>query len=766
MGHDKQWRRAHIEVRGAVQGVGFRPFVYRLASELDLTGWVNNSVQGVLIEVEGPLERLERFLERLRAEKPPQARIQEIESEWRDPAGSDAFTIQESDTVGDKIAFVLPDIATCRDCLREIFDPDDRRHRYPFANCTNCGPRFTIIEALPYDRPNTTMQVFAMCARCRKEYEDPFNRRFHAQPNACPACGPQLELWGPEGHVLGERDEALHQAAAALRDGKIVAVKGLGGFHLMADARNDRSVRELRRRKDREEKPLALMAPSLELVRALCEISELEEQWLTSPEAPIVLLERKQRAADEITPSVAPGNPYWGFMLPYTPLHHLLMAELGFPAVATSGNLSDEPICTDEQEALERLGGVADSFLVHNRPIARHVDDSVVRVMAGRPVMLRRARGYAPLPVRLAERPPPTLAVGAHLKSSIAVSVEGNAFISQHIGDLETAQARDTFEKAVGDFHKLYGLEPQIIACDAHPDYVSTRYAEALGKPLIRVQHHHAHMLSCVAEHDLKAPILGVTWDGTGYGGDGTVWGGEFLTVSDAGYERVAHLERFRLAGGEQSVKEPRRTALGLLYQLYGGRAFEMDELPPLQACSAEELTVLRQMLERGLNAPRTSSAGRLFDAVGSLVGLRQRATFEGQAAMELEFAVDTDHDQDQYPFAIMRSNGKDSFIVDWGPMIEAILEDLKGSVPVGKIAACFHGTLVEMIVSVACKLEIPVITLTGGCFQNRYLTERAVRRLSDEGFQAYVHQQVPPNDGGVALGQILAAARASRTEG
>jgi hydrogenase maturation protein HypF len=541
----RQYRRLRISIRGAVQGVGFRPFIYRLASESRLAGWVNNSSRGVIVEVEGSEEQLQSFLLRIDREKPPRSYIQSLESSFLDPAGYTRFEIRESDDTGEKSVIVLPDIATCSECLQEIKDPSNRRYQYPFTNCTNCGPRFTIIEALPYDRPNTTMKRFEMCGKCLAEYENPLDRRFHAQPNACPACGPHIELLSGDGTVLGSHHEALFKTSAALADGSIVAVKGLGGFHLMADARNNAAVRRLRERKHREEKPLALMYPTLESIRADCEVSDLEQRLLGSPESPIVLLRRKPAIGNPQSPSslIAPGNPYLGVMLPYTPLHQLLMSELGFPIVATSGNLSDEPICIDEHEALGRLKEIADLYLVHNRPIIRHVDDSIVRVMMGRELVLRRARGYAPLPVQLSRPAVPALAVGAHLKNAIAASTGDDIFISQHIGDLETREAFDAFERVIHSFRQMYELELEMVACDKHPDYLSTQFAKQCGLQVVTVQHHYAHILSCMAENQLQEPVLGVSWDGTGYGPDGTVWGGEFLHVP--GSPRDAEDDRF-----------------------------------------------------------------------------------------------------------------------------------------------------------------------------------------------------------------------------
>lgn len=774
-------KRVHITVRGAVQGVGFRPFIYRLATEMGLPGWVLNSPQGVFIEVEGVKPQLDTFLLRIKKEKPPRSFIQSLEFSFLDPVGFTRFEIRHSDGDGEATALVLPDIATCSDCKREIFDPVNRRHLYPFTNCTNCGPRFTIIESLPYDRTSTTMKKFEMCEECRREYENPLDRRFHAQTNACPSCGPRLELWDERGRLLSTHHGALLEADQAIRAGQIVAVKGLGGFHLLVDARNEEVVVRLRQRKHREEKPFALMFPSLDSVRECCTVTELEERLLLSPESPIVLLRRKSSTphASRQTPhfaiasSVAPRNPYLGIMLPYTPLHHILMTQVGFPVVATSGNLSDEPICTDEHKAVERLQGIADLFLVHNRPIARHVDDSIVRVMIGRELVLRRARGYAPLPVRLKGPAPPVLAVGGHLKNTVAITAGNNVFISQHIGDLETQEAFEAFRKIIGSFQTLYHTRPERIVCDMHPDYFSTRYAKEQVPPLVMVQHHHAHVASCMAENELEGRVLGVSWDGTGYGPDGTIWGGEFLLTDEILFRRVASFRKFRLPGSASAIKEPRRTAIGMLHEIFGNAIFERDDLPPLRSFTISERALLRQMLSKGLNSPLTSSAGRLFDAVASVVGLRQRINFEGQAAMELEFAIEDERTDGVYPFQVREvveaihesplQNESPLQIVDWEPMVRDILTDLKRGIPVGTISAKFHNTLVEMILSVAHRIGEKRVVLTGGCFQNRYLTERAVHRLEAEGFRSYWHQRIPPNDGGIALGQIFVAVEATK---
>jgi len=749
--------RARAVVRGAVQGVGFRPFVYRLAKELDLTGWVSNSAQGVVIEVEGGGSALRDFLVRIEREKPPQAIIQSLQFSFLDAAGYRDFTIRNSEEKGAKTVLMLPDIATCAHCVMEIFQPSNRRHRYPFTNCTNCGPRFTIIEQLPYDRPNTTLKKFAMCTLCEREYHDPADRRFHAQPNACPSCGPRVEFWDSGGNILAHHEAALHLAVEDIRDGKIVALKGLGGFQLLADARNESVVKQLRNRKQRPDKPFALMYPSLEMAREHCRISELEERLLLSPEAPIVLV---QRWSPPLAPSIAPGNPYLGVMLPSTPLHHLLLRDLGFPVVATSGNLSDEPICTDEHEALERLGGIADFFLVHDRPIVRPMDDSVTRMVRGREMVLRRSRGYAPLPVHLKDPLSCVLAVGAHLKNTVALSIGHEVFISQHTGDLETSQAHAAFRAVAADLPRLYEVTPEIVACDLHPDYLSTKHAAQLAAQadarLHPVQHQWAHVLSCMAENEVEFPALGVAWDGMGYGPDGTIWGGEFLLAGEKSYERVAHFRQFRLPGVEAAIKEPRRAALGVLFEMGGAAALDQKDLVPIRDFSEGDFALIRQMLIKESHPPITSSVGRLFDAVASITGLRQQITFEAQAAMELEFAIQPCVCE-AYSFEIKSTAPS---VVDWRPMIAEMVEDVQRGLSVGVISAKFHNALVEIIVTVARHVGQTRVVLTGGCFQNRYLTERSVQRLLEEGFRPYWHQRVPTNDGGLALGQIVDAAR------
>lgn len=779
-------QRIYIAIRGAVQGVGFRPFIYRLATDLKLCGWVKNSAQGVFIEAEGPPALLTSLVLRIEKEKPPRAVIQSLETSFLEPVGYTDFTIRHSEESGVKSAFILPDIATCADCREEIFTPGNRRYHYPFTNCTNCGPRFTIIQALPYDRPNTTMRKFVMCKECQAEYENPLDRRFHAQPNACPVCGPHLELWDRQGKRLADAEAALQESVRLIRQGHILAIKGLGGFHLVVDARNEDAVRLLRRRKNREEKPFASMYPSVDAVKKHCQVDSIEERLLGAPEAPIVLLHQRaspdagratgsDATAENLSSLVNPHNPYLGIMLPYTPLHHLLLAELKFPLVATSGNISDEPICIDEYEALARLGNIADFFLIHNRPIARHIDDSIARVCLGRELILRRARGYAPLPISAQEKMPPVLAVGAHLKNTVAIAIENNMFVSQHIGDLTTEKAFAAFQESIRNFAELYDFKAQAVVCDLHPDYLSGKFAHSLGLPVVAVQHHYAHVLSCMAENQAASPVLGVSWDGTGYGTDGSIWGGEFLKVTEDGFARIAHLRSFCLPGGEKAIREPKRIALSLVYEICGAALWHEATpytrilAPLLDSFSTAERKILPTILAQKLNAPVTSSVGRLFDAVASLAGIRHTATYEGQAAMELEFALDGIVTTDSYSFALQDANRNSvtwpsapslcfPLICDWEPVIVAILQDLLQGVAAGVISARFHNTLAQLILTLAKISGLQRIVLNGGCFQNKYLLENAVQSLRANGFQAYWPQRIPPNDGGIAIGQLCAA--------
>jgi hydrogenase maturation protein HypF len=753
--------RRYIRLAGQVQGVGFRPFVYRLANELNLKGQVRNGTQGVEIDIEGATAAIDNFIRRLDDDKPVQASIETKNIKALNPVGYSEFKVSESTNANRKTAGVLPDMATCPECLAEIFDPDNRRFRYPFTNCTNCGPRYSIIETLPYDRDNTTMRAFPMCDDCRAEYEDPADRRFHAQPNACPVCGPHLELWDHAGKIMGLHDAALTAACDIIRDGRILALKGLGGFQLLVDARNDKAVERLRARKARQEKPLALMYPNIESIRDACEVSTIEQEVLLSYQAPIVLLKNKRLKANrsfKIAASAAPGNPYSGIMLPYTPLHYLLMRELGFPIVATSGNYSEEPICIDEYEALERLGDIADFFLIHNRPIARQVDDSVVTVMDNQPVVLRNARGYAPASIYLNRTLPATLAVGAHLKNSIAISNGHKIILSQHIGDLVTRQAHDAFARTIDSLSGIYDFQPEYVAADRHPDYLSSRYAEQIAGHHKTVQHHYAHVLACMADNKLQKTVLGVAWDGTGLGMDGTIWGGEFLVADQHSFTRAAHLKYFRLPGGEKAVREPRRAALGLLYEIYGDRLFNSRNIEPLRTFAPAELKILRDMLQRKVNSPATSSAGRLFDGVSSLLGFKHVNNFEGQAAMMLEYAAMETNISKCYEFDI--DSGSRPYVIDWRPIIEGILSDMEKGINKNIIAARFHNTLTEMIVQTASLIGEKDIVLTGGCFQNKYLTELTIKKLQKSGFNVNWHNNIPPNDGGIAVGQILAGHR------
>ena len=742
--------------------MGFRPFVYRLARAMRLGGWVCNSSQGVTIEVEGDPDAVHQFQERLCNELPFPAKIEHYQAEQVACEGESGFRILPSKAEGDRLVPILPDLAPCPACLQELFDPSNRRYRYPFINCTHCGPRFSIIEGLPYDRPQTTMKTFTQCDECQHEYEDPGDRRFHAQPNACPVCGPYLSFYNAQQKCLSTHDDALMQAVEAIREGYIVAMKGVGGFHLVVDAQNAIAVSRLRLRKLREEKPLAVMYPSLEAIEQTCMTNSLERERLQSPQGPIVLLRRS--AIDEwfLAHGIAPNNPLLGCMLPYSPLHHLLMAELGFPIVATSANRSDEPICIDNQEAFERLANIADYYLVHNRPIARPVDDSVVRIVEGRELLIRRSRGYAPLPISIDAQAPPTLSVGAQQKNTVAINIGSQILLSQHVGDLDNPASLQTFEEAIHSLSSLYPNSVQHVVCDLHPDYASTRYAQQKAVQRHSLQHHYAHILACMAEHRLEEPVLGVAWDGTGYGEDGTIWGGEFLQADWNGYRRAAYFRNFRLPGGEVAVYDLRRSALGVLLECYGESAFEHNEIGVIQALDSNDIRVLRQLIRHGINCPYTTSMGRLFDAVASIAGLRTKVSYQGQAAQELEWAIDLDAPAQSYAFELRReSNEPDApYVIDWAPMVADIVKDVINDVSTGAIALRFHETLIEIICHVSVLLNAPKVALGGGCFQNAYLLSHSVQRLRQAGREVYWPHKVPPNDGGIALGQAAWAAK------
>lgn len=751
-------RRWAIAVRGVVQGVGFRPFVYNTATSCGLAGWVQNEADTVRIEIEGPLGDLERFLESLRHSPPPQARIDSLEVSERpcQNGASGLFEIRTSPDAGTPRPTIPADLATCPECLQEIRTPGERRYRYPFTNCTNCGPRWSIIERLPYDRPRTSMALFKMCPACEAEYHNPADRRFHAQPIACPECGPMLQLLDHDGTELALEDEALECSVAALRAGQILALKGLGGFQLIVDATNPQAVARLRERKHRVDKPFALMMVSLDEVRRRCEVSEEEARALASPQAPILLLKQKADQATDIAEAVAPGNPYLGVMLPYAPLHHLLLAELRRPVICTSGNLSEEPMAITPEDALERLGSIADALLVHNRPIVRPVDDSVARVGPEGLQVLRRARGFAPLPIRLGFEGPTILAVGGHLKNTVALSLGSQVVLSPHIGDLDNVLSVDVYQRAIADLVDFFQVVPDAIACDLHPDYASTRHAESLaagwGVPLVRVQHHHAHIAACMAEHRLDGPVLGFSWDGTGYGTDGTVWGGEVLECEGAEFRRYAHLRTFSLPGGDRAAREPRRSALGLLYELFGDQAAEQVAT----WFDRSESKLLVSLLKRSVQCPRTSSMGRLFDAIAALCGLPAVISFEGQAAMALEFAADKEQEE-AYPLPVVEG---EAAVIDWEPLVRALIRDRAAGEPVAQISARFHNALAELAVATARRWGGRNVVLTGGCFQNALLTGWVRQRLLDAGFSVHLHHQVPPGDGGIALGQVFVAAK------
>jgi hydrogenase maturation protein HypF len=771
--------RLRVEVDGTVQGVGFRPFVYRLARELELAGWISNKSDGLLIEVEGEAGAVETFLHRLETDAPASARVETLMTAVIPAQGGISFSICPSTGSGQRTLVIPPDLATCLDCRRELADPTDRRFRYPFLTCTQCGPRFSLLTAIPYDRPNTTMAGFGLCSACRTEYEDETDRRFHAEPIACPACGPHVILWDEEGRDVAGGDEALRKAAALIREGFIVAVKGLGGFQLWVDAGPEEAVQRLRSRKRRPDKPFALLFPSVESVRASCVLSPEEETFLRSPQAPIVLVRKRQEA--DLAEAVSPGNPYIGAMLPATPLHYLLMEDLQRPVVATSGNRSEEPIVIDEREALIRLKGIADAFLVHNRPIARPVDDSVIRVLPAGPdpkakmnvVLLRRARGFVPQAIRLGENmhqgrtSDPVLAVGGHLKNTVAMLCGDRVVMSQHVGDLSTVEAVLAFRQVVDDLQRLLQVAPQTIACDRHPDYRSSVFARelaaALSVPLVPVQHHHAHVASCMAEHGIDGEVLGIAWDGAGYGLDGQIWGGEFLIASYEGFIRFAHLRPFRLPGGEAAMREPRRTAAALLWDIMGEEMLA-HRLPRWKPPHDQQVQ-LAMLLRTGVASPWTTSMGRLFDGVASLTGLCHSASFEGQAAMAVEFAAERARQSGGDPAAGYSMDLRPGpstakgWVVDWRPMVSAIVDDLRVGSSAELIAARFHAGIVEVMLRVAREAGLERVILTGGCFQNAYLLRLAQHRLAEAGFTVYSHCLAPPNDGGLSLGQAVVAA-------
>lgn len=747
--------RKRIEIEGVVQGVGFRPFVYSMAEHWGLSGFVLNDSRGVVVEAEGPLEALAGFLFAIRSNTPPLASISRFDMTDVPPSGEIGFEIRQSDVLIAAAAQIAPDSYVCDDCLAELFNPEDRRFGYPFINCTNCGPRYSIVTGIPYDRPKTTMHDFRMCPSCQAEYDDPASRRFHAQPNACPECGPQLSLTDSTGQPLST-DDPVSAAVDLLQQGKILAIKGLGGYHLAVDAENEEAVLELRRRKQRDEKPFALMSYSAEKVVEYARVEAEELPLLNAPERPIVLLQKKDSC--HIAPSVAPRNRLFGVMLPGTPLHYLLLKDAFSALVMTSGNVSDEPIAYEDDEASERLEMIADYFLVHNRRIHIRTDDSITRFMAGKSVMLRRSRGYVPRAVFLKNDMPSILATGAELKSTICLTQGNRAFFSQHIGDLKNADVFESFKKSISHLQEVLEIKPEIVAHDLHPDFYSTRYAEQLdGVETIAVQHHHAHLASCLAENDFEGEAIGVIFDGLGYGADGTIWGGEFLVGDATGYRRHGHLCNIPMPGGDAAVKEPMRMALSYLIRTYGEN---LPDLELLERISPADLSLYRQMLAKEINSPMTSSCGRLFDGVAALVGLRDTVNYEGQAAMELEQISDPE-EEGCYPFNLWRDN--DGFNLGYPALITAIVNDLLAGERASIISARFHNTMAEVVLSATRLIwsdtGLETVALSGGVFQNRLLTETTQFLLESDGFNVLTHSRVPPNDGGLALGQAVIAA-------
>ncbi len=768
---------ASINVRGIVQGVGFRPFVYGLAVKHNLKGWVYNTSEDVKIEVEGKAEAVEQFELELETKAPPLAHIENVTIEYRPPLGYKNFEIRHSQAQEGKYQLISPDVATCQACLGELLNPEDRRYRYPFTNCTNCGPRFTIIKDMPYDRSQTTMRSFQMCPQCQAEYDSPLDRRFHAQPNACPQCGPQVELVDNQGNLITESNP-IAAASRLLKEGKIVAIKGLGGFLLACDATNDTAVKTLRQRKKRSSKPFAIMVTTIDEAKRHCCVTPEEENLLTSPQSPIVLI--RWREDSSVSREVAPNLRFLGIMLPYTPLHHILLRDMGLPLVMTSGNLGEEPIARDNDEALGRLFGIADYFLIHNRDIYSRYDDSVAIMERGTSQLIRRARSYAPYPIRLPFEAKQVLGCGAEEKNTFCLTKDNYAFLSQHIGDMENMETLEHFDNTVSLYKRLFHIEPEIIAHDLHPDYLATKYARELGEfgiKLIPVQHHHAHIASCMADNGLEPPVIGVAFDGTGMGADGSIWGGEFLIADYRNFNRAGHLEYLPLPGGAAAIKRPYRTAIGYILTLLGENSLNRD-LPVMKKADDMEIEVIKRQIERRINSPLSSSMGRLFDAISALSGIRGEIDYEGQAAVELEMAALSSviarpvpsearglgeaisHVQESYPYRIVEDEG--IRIVHLKDLLSAVIEDLHRGISKGRISVKFHNTVAQMINEmchlIADENGVSQVALSGGVFQNRLLLRKAVSLLESSGFQVFTHRQVPCNDGGISLGQAVIA--------
>jgi hydrogenase maturation protein HypF len=752
---------ARVSVRGIVQGVGFRPFVYSLATRHELKGWVCNTSGDVKIEVEGRKEVIEQFRLELQAEAPPLAHIEDIAISYHPSIGYDSFEIRSSIAEAGKYQLISPDVATCQACLNEILDPSDRRYRYPFTNCTNCGPRFTIIEDMPYDRPKTTMRYFNMCPRCQAEYGNPLDRRFHAQPNACPICGPHVELLDALGNALSCTDPVA-SASRHLREGAIVAIKGLGGFLLACDATSQAAVTTLRQRKRRLSKPFAIMLTDIEQLKKHCDWSADESKLLSSPQSPIVLLRWKEDSF--VSREVAPNLHYLGVMLPYTPLHHVLLRDSGLPLVMTSGNISEEPIAKDNDEAIRRLCGIADYFLVHNRDIYSRYDDSVAMVERGTTQLIRRARGYAPHPIILPFKAKQVLGCGAQEKNSFCLTRDNYAFLSQHIGDMENLETLEHFDSTINLYKRLFRIEPDRIAHDLHPDYLATRYAHELvaksGLRVVPVQHHHAHIASCMADNGLDGrQVIGVAFDGTGMGTDGHIWGGEFLIADYRTFARKGHLEYLPLPGGDAAIRKPYRTAIGYILSLLGKSALDRG-LAFMPRVGELEVEIIRRQIEKGINSPLTSSVGRLFDAVSALIGIRGEINYEGQAAIELEMVAYGGDNSGTFSYYIVEDEG--IRILRLGNLLSAIIDDLEHGTSRMDISMKFHNTLArmttEMCQIIATENGIQQVVLSGGVFQNRLLLRKTVHLLEKSGFEVYTHRQAPSNDGGISLGQAAIA--------
>ena len=752
-----------IEVNGIVQGVGFRPFIYNLALRHGLKGEVSNTSAGVAIVVEGSAGHIDAFAADISAAPPPLAHVVEVSRQSIPVNGYTAFRIVQSKADTAMATLISPDVSVCEDCRRELFDPNDRRYRYPFINCTNCGPRYTIIDDIPYDRPKTSMKHFEMCPQCQQEYDDPLNRRFHAQPNACPVCGPHVSLFDRDRNRVDGADP-IRETARLLRQGRIIAIKGLGGFHLAVDAVNTAAVRRLRSKKQREEKPFALMTADIARIRQFARFDAAEQRLLTSIQRPIVLL--RKREPNPIAVDVAPRNRYFGVMLPYTPLHYLLLDQ-GFTAlVMTSGNLSEEPIAIDNEDAIRRLSSIADYFLVHNRDIYLRSDDSIVRCAAGETRLIRRSRGFVPVPVFLRQKVPAVLACGAELKNTICLTRGNQAFVSQHIGDLENTATEDFFRLTIRHMQRILKIEPEILAYDLHPDYLSTRWAlEQEGVQKAAVQHHHAHVVSAMAENRIDGPVIGLAFDGTGYGSDGAIWGGEVLVADEQKFDRAAHFAYLPMPGSTAAIKQPWRMGLSYLYAAYGD-ALEDLPLPFLRGIDGARATIILEMIKKRINAPLTSSLGRLFDGVAALAGLRNEVAFEGQAAMELEMMAASSAD---YSYDCHWTSGAPAQIPT-APIIRAVVEDLLQGTAPALISARFHLTLVRLFTDLCDHLRrdtgLTRVVLSGGVFQNAILLGGLVRALEDKKFKVYTHTQVPTNDGGLSLGQaIIAATTATRSQ-